>query len=69
MVVAGGHDGVEALYTTEELQVEGDGSFASEWCAPSRSVARTHARTHAQKLTSCTDRSHRVEWEEMVHPR
>ena len=47
MVVAGGHDGVEALYTTEELQVEGDGSFASEWCAPSRSVARTHARTHA----------------------
>ena len=48
MVVAGGHDGVEALYTTEELQVEGDGSFASEWCVPSRSVARTHARTHAR---------------------
>jgi hypothetical protein len=48
LVVAGGHDGVEALYTTEELQVEGDGSFASEWCAPSRSVARTHARTHSR---------------------
>lgn len=32
LVVAGGHDGIEALYSTEILVVESNGKFANEWC-------------------------------------
>lgn len=39
MVVAGGHDGVEALYSTEVLMVESNGEFASKWCAHPRNWA------------------------------
>ena len=31
LVVAGGHDGIEALYSTEVLMVESNGEFANEW--------------------------------------
>ena len=36
LVVAGGHDGVEALYSTEVLMVESNGEFASKWCVHPR---------------------------------
>ena len=32
LVVAGGHDGIEALYSTEVLMVDSSGEFANEWC-------------------------------------
>jgi hypothetical protein len=49
LVVAGGHDGIEALYSTEVLMVESNGEFASEWCAQPRSSA-SHQRTNAVPL-------------------
>lgn len=32
LIVAGGHDGIEALYSTEVLMVDSNGKFATEWC-------------------------------------
>jgi hypothetical protein len=36
LVVGGGHDGVEALYTTEVLMPEPGGGFSAEWVEVSR---------------------------------
>mgnify|MGYP003332295375 CR=1 FL=1 len=44
MVVAGGHDGIEALYSTEVLMVDSSGEFANEWC-----VEPSEPSTHAPK--------------------
>ena len=56
LVVAGGHDGIEALYSTEVLMVESNGEFANEWCVEPSSRA-IHHRTNAARWAvgpSCT---------------